>query len=120
MAVDVTADSGEHALPRPQNSGDDRGVGLGAAHEEVDVGLRRLAGGLDLLPGGGAVLILAVAHGLHHVRLVELFQQGGMRALQIVAVKVDHSDSPFLWDGTESDAPPSQIIDNTSILIRFS
>lgn len=81
---------GEDALIGPQNGGDHRGVGQRTAYQEVNVGVRGLAGCLDLFPCGGAVLILAVAHGLDHVGLVEPCHQGGVRALQIIAVEVDH------------------------------
>ena len=98
VAVDVAADGGQNALPGAEDGGNDRGVGLGAAHQEVDIGLRRLAGGPDLLPGGVAVLVLAVAHGLHHIRFVQLCHQGGVGTLQIIAVEIDHrSQAPFLW-----------------------
>ena len=96
MAVDVAADGGQHALPWPQDGGDDGGVGLGAAHQEVDVGLRGAAGGFDLLPRGLAVLVLAVAHGLDHVGLGQPDHDRGMRALQIITVEIDHCTSP-LW-----------------------
>ena len=96
VAVDVSAVGGQHALPGPQNGGDHGGVGLGAAHQEVNVSLRRLADGADLLPGRRAVLVLAVAHGLHHIGLVEPRHHAGMSALQIVAVEIDHGSFSFI------------------------
>ena len=95
VTVDVSADGAQHALPRTQHGGDDGGVGLGAAHQEVDVGLRSLTGVLDLDPCGGAVLVLAVAYGLDHVGLVELCHEGGVCALQIVTVEIDHDSVSF-------------------------
>ena len=108
VAVDVAAGGGEDALIGPQNGGDHRGVGQRTAHQEVNVGVRGLAGCLDLFPCGGAVLILAVAHGLDHVGLVELCHQGGVCALQIIAVEVDHLILLlFPGGGTCGDAAPS-------------
>ena len=93
VAVDMAADGGENALIGAQDGGDHRGVGQGAAHQKMHVGLRRLAGGLDLFPRGGAVFILAVAHGLLHVGAHQALHDGGVRPLQIVAVKIDHMRS---------------------------
>ena len=97
MAVDVTADGGNHALPGPQDGGDDGGVGLGAAHQKMHVGLRGLAGGLDLLTRRLTVLVLAVAHSLDHICLVELLHHIGMGTLQIVAVEIDHGSFSFIF-----------------------
>ena len=97
MAVDVSADGGQDALPRTQNGGDDRGVGLGAAHQEVDIRLRCLAHGLYPLPCRLAVFVLAVAHSLDHIRLVELLHHIGMGTLQIVAVEIDHGSFSFIF-----------------------
>ena len=90
VAVYVAAGGGEHTLIGAQNRGDHRGVGEGAAHQEMHIGIRGLARGLDLLPGGGAVFILAVAHGLFHIGLHQALHNGGMCALQVVAVEIDH------------------------------
>ena len=68
-----------------EGGGDDSGIGLGAAHEEVDIGLRAGEGGLDFLRGFLAVVIHAVAGGLLHVGFRELPQDGGVAALQVVA-----------------------------------
>ena len=72
----------------------------------MDVGLRGLTDRLDLLPRSGAILVLAVANGLDHVRLVQLCHQGGVGALQIITVEIDHrSKTPFR--GTDRTGIPS-------------
>ena len=106
VAVDVAADGGQHTLPGAENGGDDSGVGLGAAHQEVDIRLGGLTGQLYLLAGGFAVLILAVAHGLYHIRLHEPGHDSGVRALQVITVEIDHHTAPFLmwWNETGRSA----------------
>ena len=90
VTVDMAAGSGENALVGPENGGDHRGIGQCAAYQEMHIGLRGPAGRLDLFPGGGAVFILAIAHGLLHIGLQQALHNGGMCALQIVAVEIDH------------------------------
>ena len=61
---DVAAGSGDDPLVGPQGSSNDRRVGLGAAHQEVDVQAGVFTQIPDVVPGPGAVVILAVARGL--------------------------------------------------------
>ena len=91
MDVDVAGLRGNYALMRAQRCADHGEIGLRAAHQEVDAGLRRPAGLPDEFPGLAAELILPIAHGLCQIGGAELFQNPGMRSLGVIAVKVDHS-----------------------------
>ena len=66
------------------------GVALGAAGDELHIGLRAGAGGADLLPGAGAVGVGAVAGDLFKVGLGQLLQNGGMCTLAVVVFKIQH------------------------------
>ena len=82
--------SSHHALPPLQHGRDDDGVALGAAGDELHIGLRAGAGGADLLPGAGAVGVGAVAGDLFKVGLGQLLQNGGMCTLAVVVFKIQH------------------------------
>ena len=82
--------SSHYALPPLQHGRDDDGVALGAAGDELHVGLRAGAGGADLLPGAGAVGVGAVAGDLFKVGLGQLLQNGGVCTLAIVVFKIQH------------------------------
>ena len=79
--------SGDHALVRRQHPVDDRGVGLGAAHEEKDVGIRAFTGVPDLFFCFCAVVVRSVAGQLFPVRLYKPRQDLFMRAFCIVVFK---------------------------------
>ena len=68
----------------------DDGVGLGAAGDEEDVCLGAGAGGAYLLFCAGAVGVGAVAGHLLEVRFRQLLQDGGMRTLAVVVLKIQH------------------------------
>ena len=82
--------SSHHALPPLQHGRDDDGVALGAAGDELHIGLRAGAGGADLLPGAGAVGVGAVAGDLFKVGLGQLLQNGGVCTLAVVVFKIQH------------------------------
>ena len=82
--------SSHYALPPLQHGCDDDGVALCAAGDELHIGLRAGAGGADLLPGAGAVGVGAVAGHLFKVGLGQLLQDGGMRTLAVVVLKIQH------------------------------
>ena len=82
--------SSHHALPALQNGRNDDGVGLGAAGDEGHVCIRAAAGSADLCFGAGAVGVGAVAGHLLEVRFRQLLQDGGMRALAVVVLKIQH------------------------------
>jgi hypothetical protein len=90
VAVDVSARGGENALPRAQDRGDHGCVRLCAAGEKVNIRIRRIAGRADPGAGRRTVFVLAIADGLHHVRLGQTLHNLGMGALEIIAVEVDH------------------------------
>ena len=69
------------ALPPLQHGRDDDGVALGAAGDELHIGLRAGAGGADLLAGAGAVGVGAVAGDLFKVGLGQLLQNGGKKSV---------------------------------------
>ena len=93
VAVDVPSRRGEHPLVGPQRRPDDGEVCLGAPHQELHVHVLPLALPADELPGGFAVGVLAVAHGLFQVGFQHLFQNPGVRALGVIAVKVKHGST---------------------------
>ena len=82
--------SSHYALPPLQHGRNDDGVALGAAGDELHVGLRAGAGGADLLPGAGAVGVGAVAGDLFKVGLGQLLQNGGVCTLAVVVFKIQH------------------------------
>ena len=90
MTGHMAGGGGDDALPAAERGGDDDGVGLGAAGDEEDVCLGAGAGGADLLLCAGAVGVGAVAGHLLEVRFRQLLQDGGMRTLAVVVLKIQH------------------------------
>ena len=90
MTGHMAGGGGDDALPAAERGGDDDGVGLGAAGDEEDVGLGAGAGGAYLLLCAGAVGVGAVAGHLLEVRFRQLLQDGGMRTLAVVVLKIQH------------------------------
>ena len=64
MGVDVAGVGGDDRLVGLQKRVDDHQIGLGAAHQKVDVGVRGLAQAADQIGGGLAAGVHAVAAGL--------------------------------------------------------
>ena len=95
MAVDMSGAGAQRALVGTQSGGDDNGVGLGAPHQEVNVGLRRPAGRPDQGSGPVTVGVQAVSRGLLVIGGGQGRQDGGVAALGVVAFKVDHIILPF-------------------------
>ena len=88
--ADVSAVGGKDRLIGPQERGDGRLVYLGAAHKEVDSGVRystQVPNGLLRLPG---ILVRAVAGGQVHVGLAQGFQHRRMGPRAVVVSKVEH------------------------------
>ena len=90
MTGHMAGGGGDDALPAAERGGDDDGVGLGAAGDEEDVCLGAGAGGAYLLFCAGAVGVGAVAGHLLEVRFRQLLQDGGMRTLAVVVLKIQH------------------------------
>ena len=86
--VDVAGVGGDDALPGQEDRVDDGGVRLGAADQEVHVGVGGLAGLADQVAGTLAVLVGAVSAGLLHVRGDESLKHPGVRTLLVIAGKV--------------------------------
>ena len=85
--ADVPRVRGDHTLVRVQQRVDDGRVRLRAADKEVNLRVRRAASGTNFFARGGAVFIRAVTGGLRKIRFAHALQDGGMRALKIVAGK---------------------------------
>ena len=86
--VDMACVGGDDALPGQEDRVDDGGVRLGAADQEVHVGVGGLAGLADQVAGTLAVLVGAVSAGLLHVRGDESLKHPGVRTLLVIAGKV--------------------------------
>ena len=86
--VDVAGVGGNDALPGKEDRVDDGRVRLGAAHQEVHVGVGGGAGVANQVAGALAVLVGAVATGLFHVGGDEGVKHPGVRALLVVAGEV--------------------------------
>ena len=95
MSGNVPRHGGHHALVACEQGVDDDLVGLSTARQKPHVGLGASAGGLDLLAGGGGVLVGAVARLLDEVGLNKALQDGGMGALHVVAGKGKHGIWPL-------------------------
>ena len=78
----------QHTLIAPKKGIDDGGVGLCAAHQKVNFGIRALAGMADLLFGGFAEGIEAIALGLLQVSLYQGFENGGVGTFHIIRGKL--------------------------------
>ena len=88
--VDVGALRAEHALVWAEEGGDDRDVGLRAAHQEVHVGVRAVEDVADAPGGLRAVRILSVAQGLLQVCGLQRLQDLRTASFQIIAFEVEH------------------------------
>ena len=80
----------QNALIGAEETADDGGVGLGAAHQEFHLSVGAVAGGANLVLGLSAVGILTVANGLFQVGVQKPLKDGRMCAFEIVAVEVEH------------------------------
>lgn len=86
--VDMPRIGRQHPFVTPQQSVDDRGVGLGAADQEVHLGLRNSAGLADEFPGVFRMGIAAVPRTLLEIGLGEAAHHFGMRPFHVVAVEM--------------------------------
>ena len=82
--------SGNHTLMGTQRGPDHREVGLGAAHQKVDVHIFPLTFLTDQCPSLLTVGIFTVAHGLLQIGFHHPFQDLRMGAFRVVAIKVKH------------------------------
>ena len=73
---------------------DHRQVGLGSSHKEVDCQIVVTAGFAYFLPGGSAIIILAVALSLLHIGFHKGIQNALVAALGVVVVKIQHNLPP--------------------------
>ena len=88
--VDVGGFGRQHPFVTAQQSVDDGGVGLGAAHQEVNLGSGGLALPADEFPGLGRVGVAAITGSLFEIGLDEAAHHLGMRACHVVAIKMEH------------------------------
>ena len=98
MDVDVARFGGQHPFVTAQQTVDHRGIGLRAAHEEVDFGLRSIAGLADQLPRMGRIGVATVARGLFEVGGQEAPHHFGMGPLHVVAIEMKHFQRVFYQD----------------------
>ena len=81
---------GDHALPGPQDAGDDGGVGLCAAHQKVHIGPLVVHGGADFFARAFAIRVQPVACGLLQIGSRQPFHDGRMASGQVVIPKKRH------------------------------
>ena len=90
MDVDVRAGRAEHALVRPEQGSDDGGIGLRAADQEMDVGVRAVEDEADHLGRFRAMGIFPVAGGLLQVCRLKGLEDLRTASFQVVAFEVEH------------------------------
>ena len=88
--VDVSRRCGQHPFVPAQQAVDDRGVGLGAAHQQIDLGLGRSARLADELAGMGRMGVASVSGALFEVGLDQAAHHLGMGSLHVVAIEMKH------------------------------
>ena len=88
---DMARIRGHRPLMGPQDGGDYRAVGLGAAHQEVHRGLWYGAEFSDALRRQAAEGVLPVAGRLDLVGPGDARQHGRVGAFHVIAVKSDHN-----------------------------
>ena len=84
MDSDMAGPDGDSAFIIAEHRRDDRGIGLGATHEEIDLAFRAVAGLQDLLLGPPGIGIVAVAVQLFEIGFRKGPQDFGMGAFGIV------------------------------------
>ena len=98
MDADVAGLRGDDRLVGPQQGGDDQGVGLGAAHGEVDL---RGGGGEprpDHIGGLLAAAVQAIAVELGRAGVSQGLQDPGMGGLAVIVRKTVHEIRPRFQD----------------------
>ena len=85
MDTDMAGLDGDSAFIIPEHRRDDRGIGLGAAHEEIDLAFGAVAGLQDLFLRPPGIGIAAVAVQLFEIGLRKGPQDLGMGAFRVVA-----------------------------------
>ena len=113
MGGDMAHFRRNHSLVGFQNGSDHRGVGLGAPHQKVDLGLGLLAKGQNGFPGLLAIGIGAIAGGLLQVGFLQGCQDAGMAAFGIIALELDHGVFPPTQAsamGTNGSTAPCAIV----------
>ena len=90
MDMDVAGLGADRALVGTECRVDEGQVGLGSAHQEVDIHILPAALGLDVPGGVHAVVVGAIAGGLLQIGLHHALQDALMAALGVIACKVYH------------------------------
>ena len=85
MDTDMTGPDRDGTFVIPEHRRDDRGIGLGAAHEEIDLAFGAVAGLQDLFLRPPGIGIAAVAVQLFEIGLRKGPQDLGMGAFRVVA-----------------------------------
>ena len=73
MNIDMPRLDRQHALIAAQHGIDDGGIGLGAANEEIDVGIGHFTCGAHLVTCRIAEIVKSVARGAHVIGLGQPF-----------------------------------------------
>ena len=90
VGVHMAGMDGNHRLIGGQERGDGHQVGLGAAHQKMDVGVRRIAELADQVRRLLAVVIHAIAAGLFQVGIRQSLEYLGMCALAVIIAEAVH------------------------------
>ena len=98
METDMPGGGGDHALGAVEHGLDHDPVGLGAAHQKVDLRFGTANGSPDLFFGGVGVVVGAIAGQGLHIGFDKALQQLGVGAHEVVAFKMKHNSSPFCHD----------------------
>ena len=88
--MDVAGICTDRGLMGPEGGIDDRQIGLGTAHQKMNIRIRRAAGLADQPGGVGAMAVGTVAGCLFHICSNELAENGLVAALAIVTGKINH------------------------------
>ena len=95
--IDVSGIRPQRPLVGAQRRVDHRQIGLGAAHQEVNVNVLPAAFCPDFGRGSRAVFVLAIAQGLLHVGGDQPLQHFFMAALAVIIVEIDHVPRSFIF-----------------------
>ena len=90
MGVHMAGMDGDHRLIGGQERRDGHQVGLGAAHQEMDVGVRRVAELADQVRRLLAVVIHAIAAGLLQVGIRQGLEYLGMGTFAVIVAEAVH------------------------------
>ena len=94
MDIHMAGSRCQHAVVRAQKGGNGSQVGLGAAHQKVDVCALAADGPADEGCGVGTVAVQSVAYRLFQIGAGKGLQNAGVATLRVVVFKAEHSVPP--------------------------